>query len=1138
MFREVPARPDYVKLENEVLRLWAETRAFEQLRAQTRGGPKWSFLDGPITANNPMGVHHAWGRTYKDLYNRYHAMLGQELRWQQGFDCQGLWVEVAVEKDLGFTSKRQIEEYGVAEFVEQCKQRVYHYADVISRQSQRLGYWMDWDNSYFTLSDENNYSIWGFLKLCHERGWLYRGQDVMPWCPRCGTALSEHEIATEGYAEKTHLALTAAFALLDRPGEALLVWTTTPWTLAANVAAAVHPELTYVRVEQRTKNKEQNAENREPRTENRELRTDHRPPTTDDGALYGGPSVAAQSFWLVKEAFERLKLTPSPAHPFTRSAWEVVEERPGADLVGWRYHSPFDALPAQQGVEHRAVPWSEVSEAEGTGVVHIAPGAGKEDFALGQEHGLAVLAPLDDNGVYVAGYGWLSGRAAGTVAEDVAAELERKGLLFDREMYTHRYPVCWRCGTELVFRLTDEWLISMDELRHPMMDAAREANWLPPFGLERELDWLRNMDDWMISKKRYWGLALPLYPCDACGQVTVVGSREELHKRAVAGWEQFEGHSPHRPWVDAVKIACEHCGAPVARVPDVGNVWLDAGIVAFSTLGYRHDRTAWQQWFPADLVLESFPGQFRNWFYALLAMSTAIEGRAPFKTLLGHALVKDEHGEEMHKSKGNAIWFEDAAAWMGVEPLRWLFASVPLDRNVNFGRSLVAETARRLQALWEVYRFFVTYANLEKRLETGDWRLERRQSLISHLQSPLDQWLLARLNQLVAVACERLEAYDARGFALAVEVFLDDLSNWYVRRSRRRFWGTAASADDADKQAAYTVLYTTLVTLTRLLAPVLPFLSEALYQNLVRSVDPDAPVSVHLTGYPQEIRDWRLEIDETRQSLISHLQSQLLLQEMDMVRRVVGLGRVARKAAGLRVRQPLARILVAGANAEERAGLLRHQEHVLDELNIKALELLDGDTPAGQPQGVSLQQYRVKPNLRLLGPRLGKALPALRAALDALDEPAAAAVARAIEAGQSVTLALGDNALVLAPAELLVESAPLAGYAVAQEGSLQVALDTALDDALRREGLARDLVRAVQETRKAAGLGFADRITLYLAGNDELDRVLDVWDEYVRSETLAETLVVGQLPSDVYAETAALDGATVAVGVARREIRD
>jgi isoleucyl-tRNA synthetase len=1109
MFRDVPARPNYVELEYAVQQLWAETRAFEKLRAQTRGGPKWSFLDGPITANNPMGVHHAWGRVYKDLYNRFHALLGHELRWQQGFDCQGLWVEVEVEKELGFKDKRQIEAYGVANFVNKCKQRVYRYAARIAEQSQQLGYWMDWDNSYLTLSDENNYSIWSFLKLCHERGWLYQGHDVMPWCPRCSTALSEHEIATEGYVEKTHLALTVAFSLLDRPGEALLTWTTTPWTLPANVAVAVHPELTYVRVEPRTDESRLSVVRGQ-----LQQTTDHEPRTT-----------GVRSFWLVKGAFERLSLTPSPPHPCTPSHWEIVEERLGSELVGWRYGGPFDELAAQAEVAHRVVPWSEVSEAEGTGLVHIAPGAGKEDFALGQEHGLRVLAPLDDEGVYVAGYGWLSGRKASAVAEEVAADLEGKGLLFDRELYSHRYPVCWRCGTELVFRLTDEWLISMDDLRHQMIGAAHEATWLPGFGLERELDWLRHMDDWMISKKRYWGLALPFYPCPACGHVTVVGSKEELRERAVEGWSAFDGHSPHRPWVDAVKVACEQCGAAVARVPDVGNVWLDGGIVPFSTLNYRHDRAYWAEWFPADLVIESFPGQFRNWFYALLAMSTALEGHAPFKTLLGHAMVKDQHGEEMHKSKGNAIWFEDAAAWLGVEPLRWLFASVPLERNLHFGRGLVEEVAQRLQPLWEVYRFFVMYANLDGwRLENRDWRLESDQSAICNLQSAMDRWLLVRLNQLVATARDRLEAHDARGFTQEVEVFLDDLSNWYVRRARRRFWGTARGVAGDDKDAAYATLYTTLVTLARLLAPVLPFLSEVLYQNLVRTVDPAAPESVHLTGYPVA-EGVKGRTGERAYSPVHPFTRSPLLAEMEVVRRVVRLGRVARKSAGQRVRQPLARMLVAVGSADERDALLRHQDELLDELNVKALEVLDGTA--------ALVRYRVKPNLRLLGPRLGRALPALRAALDALAPEAAEAIARAVIGDEPAVLSFSGMDVTLAPAELIVESLPLDGYAVAQEAGTQVALDTTLTEALRHEGLARDLVRVVQEVRKAAGLALSDRITLYLDSDGDVAAALDQWSDYVQAETLAEALVLGAPAEGAYAETIDLGGTAVTVGVAR-----
>ncbi|GAB4206594.1 MAG: isoleucine--tRNA ligase [Roseiflexaceae bacterium] len=1095
MFQEVSARPDYVALEREVQRHWEAVGAFERLRAQTRGGPRWSFLDGPITANGPMGVHHAWGRTLKDVYNRYHALLGHELRWQQGFDCQGLWVEVQVEKELGFTDKRQIEAYGVANFVQRCKERVFRFADLITQQSQRLGYWMDWADSYYTLSDENNYGIWGFLKRCHERGWLYRGHDVMPWCPRCGTALSEHEIATEGYAERTHLSLTVAFPLLDRPSEALLAWTTTPWTLPANVAAAVHPELTYVRVEGAGGwGLGAGEQNQEPGGEAGGLRlaAGELDAREEANSTLNTQHSTLTSFWLVKEALGRL-----PAH----DRWVVLEERRGAELLGWRYGGPFDGLEAQRGLEHRVLAWEEVSAEEGTGVVHIAPGAGREDFALGQANRLATLAPLDEHGVYGSGYGWLSGLRAADVPEQVASELERRGLLFARAPYSHRYPVCWRCGTDLVFRLVDEWLIRMDELRGPMMDAARESAWVPGFGLERELDWLRNMGDWMISKKRYWGLALPIYPCNACGHVTVVGSHEELRQRAVVGWDEFEGHSPHRPWVDAVRVACEHCGAPVARVPDVGNPWLDAGIVAFSTLGYHQDRDEWARWFPADLVLESFPGQFRNWFYALLAMSVALEGRSPFRRLLGYATVKDERGEEMHKSKGNAIPFEQAADWLGVEPLRWLFTGAALERNLHFGRGLVEEAARRLQPLWEVYRFFVTYANLEaQHLPPGTWRGWRNDAG-SAPEAGLDRWLLARLDALVAAARLRLDACDGRGYTLEVEAFLDDLSNWYVRRARRRFWGAARGAGSTreDQRAAFATLHTVLATLARLLAPVLPFLSEALYQNLVRTVDPDAPVSIHLTGFP-EARG----LDTG------------LLAEVALVRRVAALGRAARKQAGLRVRQPLARMLAVVGDPQERTALLRHRDDLLEELNIKALELLDSSD--------GLLRYRLRPNLRRLGPRLGARLPELRAALEGLESVQAARLAAAAAAGGPVELVLGGETLALAPEDLLVEAHPLEGYAAAQDSALQVALDTRLDDRLRREGQARDLVRAVQEARKQAGLAVSARISLRLAPAPGLEALLAEWGDYLRGEILAEALHVSTLPQGAPAEQLEVDG--------------
>ena len=736
MFDAVPARPDLVSQEHDILAHWHERQTFARLRAQNAGGPKWSFLDGPITANNPMGVHHAWGRAYKDLYQRFHAMLGEDQRYQNGFDCQGLWVEVNVERDLGFTSKRDIEAYGIAEFVTLCKQRVLTYAARQSEQSIRLGMWMDWNDpaelrrlhdllgtdagavttiegpdgpvtdsvemlvgrlgmpdvggSYFTFSNENNDLIWGFLAECHRRGWLYKGDDTMPWCTRCGTGLSQTEL-NEGYQDKEDPGLTVRFPLLDRPGESLLVWTTTPWTLTSNVAAAVGKDLRYVLVSQ-----------------------------------------GEDRFWLARGTLKAALEGP----------FEIVEERLGKDLIGWRYEGPFDELPAVvnafaagtrdkpgEPYQHVVIAWDEVGEDEGTGIVHIAPGCGAEDYQLGKSLGLPVVAPLDESGVIIAGFGPLTGRDVRDVAEPIIEHLKREGRFQRLETITHRYPHCWRCGTALVFRLVDEWYISMGplydqpresltseqvdaSLRYQIMDVVDQIRWIPDFGHERELDWLRNMHDWMISKKRYWGLALPIYDCESCGTVSVVGGRDDLQARAVEGWDAFEGHTPHRPHVDAVRIACDGCGEPVGRIKDVGNPWLDAGIVPFSTLHFREDPEYWAQWFPADFITESFPGQFRNWFYSMLAMSTVLRREPPFKTIFGYALVFGEDGRPMHKSWGNAIDFDEAAERMGVDVMRWMFAKARPEENIPFGWHAADEARRELLVLWNVYAFFTTYARL------------------------------------------------------------------------------------------------------------------------------------------------------------------------------------------------------------------------------------------------------------------------------------------------------------------------------------------------------------------------------------------------------------------------------------------
>lgn len=1023
-FKEVPNKVDFPAQERDRLAWWTAHQVVEQYLHRNDGSEtRFSFIDGPITANNPMGVHHAWGRTYKDIFQRYHAALGKKQRFQNGFDCQGLWVEVEVEKELGLRNKREIETLGIAEFVERCKQRVWKYAARQTDQSIRLGYWMDWDNSYYTMSDENNYTIWYFLKTCHERGWIYKGHDVMPWCPRCGTGLSEHEIVTEGYQDRTHLAIFAEFPLVDEDAS-LMVWTTTPWTLPANVAAAVNPDIDYVKIEQ-------------------------------DG----------KRFYVAREAVGNA----------IRGEHEVVEELKGRDLVGRPYRGAFDELPAAAGVGHRIIEWTDVSAEEGTGIVHIAPGCGKDDFALSKVNDLPVIAPVTESGIYVTGFDWLTGQHAHEVAQGVESNLTEKGLLYRSEMYTHRYPVCWRCGTDLLFRLVDEWFIAMDHLRPTLMETTRTTRWYPSFGMERELDWLANMQDWMISKKRYWGLALPIFDCQECGSFDVIGSETELKERAVNGWEQFEGHTPHRPYVDEVVIACSACGNHVRRIPDVGNPWLDAGIVALSTLNYRHDRDYWNEWYPADLITESFPGQFRNWFYALIAESTALTGEAPFRNVFTYALMRDEKGAEMHKSKGNAIWFDDAADEIGVDTMRWLFATVNPSSNLGFGYNVTDEVRRRfILPLWNSYSFFVTYARID------GWTRPDSPTPVGQ-RTLLDRWIISRANELVTTVRDGLEAYDIATAARAIEHFVvEELSNWYIRRNRRRFWKPES---DADKSAAYETLHEALVLVARLLAPILPFVSEELYQNLVRSLEADVPLSVHLDAFP--VADASL-IDRQ------------LSRDMAAVLTVVRLGRSARAEANIKVRQPLPAILVHTADPAGAESVVRLKEQILDELNVKDVRALAdlGDVVS----------HEVQPNLPVLGPKYGKALGPIRATL--MQAPASD-IAQLVEAGQVIALTMPDGSVIeLLPSEVLVNLRKREGFAAAQSAEATVVLDTTLTPELIQEGVARDVVRAIQDARKQLELNIEDTIEVrYRTAERSIANAIAVHHDYIAREILASSLL-------------------------------
>jgi len=1032
-FEPVPKQPDHIGLEHRVLERWESERTFETLRDRNRGGEPFSFIDGPITANNPMGVHHGWGRTLKDVWQRYYAMQGYDLLYQNGFDCQGLWVEVGVEKELGLNSKREIEGYGLDRFARACRDRVAHYAGELTEQSKRLGQWMDWERSYYTMTDPNIGYIWGFLKECHERGWLYRGHRSMPWCPRCGTSLSQHELI-DSYKDLTHPSLHVRLPLKGREREYLVVWTTTPWTLPANVAAAVRPDADYVRVE------------------------------TAAGIAY----VAA----------DRLEASPISGR--------VLGKLRGSELVGLTYTAPFEELPAQEGFENRVVAWEDVSMDEGTGIVHIAPGCGEEDFELGRREELATLIPVDEAGAFVQEYGWLHGHVTAEAAQMIVDDLGQRGRLVADGEITHRYPVCWRCGTELIYRLVDEWFIRCEEIRQPMIEAARGVEWTPRRYGKRMEDWLVNMGDWCISRKRYWGLPLPFYFCEH-GHMTVVGSRADLEERALRGMDKVE--ELHRPWIDEVVIRCGECDAEAHRLPDVGDCWLDAGIVPFSTLGWRNDtfveagyaagagvgvtiadlpdHANWERWYPATWVSE-MREQIRLWFYSMLFMGVVLDGRAPYRKVLTYEKVNDETGRPMHKSWGNAIWFEDAIEDMGADVMRWMYAGQQPAQNLNFGYGPAGEVKRRLLTLWNTYSFFVLYANVEgftpryDLLETGPDPATAR---------PLDRWLTARTQWLVGECRAALDAWDSPRLVRAFETFLDDLSNWYVRLSRTRFW---RSDDPADTRAAFEALWYALVQAIRCVSPVMPFLADEMWQNLVRGVCPDAPAGVHLAGYP-EVRD--------------ELADSQLVAAMDTVRAVVRLGFRSRDEAHIKLRQPLREVIVATDDPVRRGHIAEHVELVAAELGVKGVRLT---TSAEE-----FAQVEVMPLLKLLGPKYGRELAVIRGLLR--------------EGEFELTdgrVHVGD--WVLEPGEYELRARAREGFAVADGDGFAVALDTEITPELRLEGVVRDVIRTIQKMRQDAGFEVTDRIRITFPENDgEVSRAFAEHGEWIASETLAVAVEPG-----------------------------
>jgi len=934
MFKPVNLNENFPEMEKKWLKHWYEKGIVKKYLNKNKDSKKYfSFQDGPITANNPMGVHHAWGRTYKDLWPRFYNLLGFKQRFQNGFDCQGLWVEVEVEKELGLHSKKDIENLvpgdpkaSIARFVQLCKDRVIKFSGIQTEQSKRLGYFADWEHSYFTMSDENNYMIWNFLKKCYDHGWIYKGHESVPWCPRCETAISQHEMLTEDYKELVHESVYLALPVVKRKAEYLLIWTTTPWTIPANIAVAVNKNYDYSLVE----------------------------------------GVSGELFWVAKDLIKAV---------FGKDYKKIVKTVKGRELVGLKYDGPFDDIPAVKKVKeenpdkfHIVIATDElilpISLTEGTGMVHTAVSAGVEDFKLGKKYGLPMIPVIEDNADYRTDMGFLAGKNAKKHPKIILDYLREKKLIFKTHQYKHRYPACWRCKTELVWKVEDEWYIAMDKpgknqkskikdqkenetLRNRMIKVAKQIKWMPEFGLDRELDWLKNMHDWLISKKnRYWGLALPIYECE-CGEFEVIGSKEDLEKRAVSGWKEFEGKSPHKPFIDEVKIKCQQCGKILSRINDVGNPWLDAGIVPYSTISrdnkskplYLEDKKEWKKWFPVDFITESFPGQFKNWFYAMIAESTVLENEPPFKRVLGFATQLGEDGRPMHKSWGNAIEFNEGADKIGVDVMRWMFTRHNPADNMLFGYKKADEVRRQFYLmLWNVYKFFVEYANLDKWLPTqqrkfyhtrvspspkGGVPLESEKFAFASSVNILDKWILSRFASTVLTVEKNLKEFNAKDAALEIEKFVSDLSTWFIRRSRDRVW--VNSENQIDKNNFYETLYYILVNLSIIISPFIPFVSEEIYTNLTGNE------SVHLESWP---------FDSLTLAQGKPLINKKLEQEMEVARKIVEAGQAVRKTTGVKVRIPLSNLTV---NTEPSLNYKKVSDEVwevvLKELNIKNLAI-------------------------------------------------------------------------------------------------------------------------------------------------------------------------------------------------------
>jgi isoleucyl-tRNA synthetase len=1046
MFKSVNARLDVPSMEDNVLKMWKKQEIFKKTVEQRKGKPEYVFYEGPPTANGRPGVHHVLARAFKDMFPRYKTMRGFHVSRRGGWDTHGLPVEIEVEKQLGFNSKHQIEEYGVDKFNELCKNSVFTYIQEWEKLTDRIAFWVDLEDAYVTYENEYIESVWWILKNFWEQDLLFKGYRIVPYCPRCGTPLSDHEVAL-GYDDAIDPSVFVRFPLVDKPDTSLLVWTTTPWTLPSNVAVAAHPDEDYVTVER-----------------------------DNNGTK--------EKLILAKKLLEKV---------FRDEEVKVVDTYKGKKLKDLKYKPLFTFIPTEKSAFY-VVLADYVTTEDGSGLVHTAPAYGPEDMETGKKHDLPIMLTVQPDGTFIPEITPWRGIFVKDADPLIIKDLDARGLLFRAGTITHTYPFCWRCKTPLLYFARESWYIRTSSKKDRLVDLNNTINWVPEhIKTGRFGNWLENNIDWSLSRERYWGTPLPVWECEntGCKHRECVGSVAELSEKVGKDLTELDLHRPH---VDNVHWKCVDCGGKMTRVKDLIDVWFDSGSMPYAQWHYPFEnQDKFKQQFPADYICEAVD-QTRGWFYSLHAISTLLNDDVAFKNVICLGHIQDGEGRKMSKSLGNIVQPWDVLNVHGADALRWyLYTATPPGQERRFSSDLVGDVIRSFTlTLWNVYSFFITYANLDK-----------PQALtVTAPTNELDRWLLSELNTLVRDVTKAYETYDVTNATRPVEKFVEMLSTWYVRRSRRRFW---KNDSDSDKQAAYSTLYTALVTVSKLIAPAMPFMAEELYQNLVRSVDESAPESVHLAEWPTVMEEF---IDES------------LNRDMELIMRLVSLGHSARQKANRKVRQPLAEAAFSVGNPAERKALLKNADVIADELNVKQVRLLDASTEA--------LTHTVKPLPKQLGQKYGNKYPALQKAILAMN---AEEVAKTLHAGQPVNVTVDGEIYGILSDEVEVKAMAKEGFAVAEEGAYVAALVTDLTPELVAEGMAREFVRRVQDLRKSADLDVADRVELFIEASAGLRSAIEAHESYIKAETLTTKLSFATPPTDSSIVEDAFEGETIKVGL-------